>query len=95
MNYMNLHATYYAVWQTDTILLRLNFESLIRLDRSIKVRSRAGARDFSSSLCVQTDSEAHPASFEMCTGGPFPGAKARPGRDADHSTPSSAEVLNE
>jgi hypothetical protein len=25
-------------------------------------------------------------------GGPFPGAKAQPGRDADHSPPSSAEV---
>jgi hypothetical protein len=31
----------------------------------------------------------------MGTGGPFPGAKARPGRDADHSPPSSAEVENE
>jgi hypothetical protein len=30
-----------------------------------------------------------------CTGGPFPGDKARPGRDADHSPPSSAEVKNE
>jgi hypothetical protein len=28
-------------------------------------------------------------------GGPFPGAKARPGRDADHSPQSSAEVVNE
>jgi hypothetical protein len=28
----------------------------------------------------------------MGTGGPFPGGKARPGRDADHSPPSSAEV---
>jgi hypothetical protein len=28
----------------------------------------------------------------MGTGGPFPGAKARLGRDADHSPPSSAEV---
>jgi hypothetical protein len=27
--------------------------------------------------------------------GSFPGAKARPGRDADHSPPSSAEVVNE
>jgi hypothetical protein len=27
-------------------------------------------------------------------GGPFPGGKARPGRDADHSPPSSAEVKN-
>jgi hypothetical protein len=31
----------------------------------------------------------------MGAGGPFPRAKARPGRDADHSTPSSAEVENE
>jgi hypothetical protein len=28
-------------------------------------------------------------------GGPFPGGKARPGRDADHSPLSSAEVVNE
>jgi hypothetical protein len=39
---------------------------------------------FSSSLCAQTSSEAHPAFYPMDTGGPFPGAKARPGRDADH-----------
>jgi hypothetical protein len=31
----------------------------------------------------------------MGTGGSFPGGKARPGRDADHSPPSSAEVKNE
>jgi hypothetical protein len=31
----------------------------------------------------------------MDTEGPFPGGKARPGRDADHSLPSSAEVVNE
>jgi hypothetical protein len=31
----------------------------------------------------------------MGTGGPVPGAKARPGRDADHSPPSSAEVEND
>jgi hypothetical protein len=51
--------------------------------------------DFSSNLCVQNSSGAHPASCTMVTGGPFPGAKARPGRDADHSPPSSAEVENE
>jgi hypothetical protein len=28
-------------------------------------------------------------------GGPFPGIKALPGRDADHSPPSTAEVENE
>jgi hypothetical protein len=31
----------------------------------------------------------------MGTGGPFRGGKARPGRDADHSPPSSAEVVTE
>jgi hypothetical protein len=58
------------------------------------VRSPAGAKDFSSSLCVQTGSGAHPASCTMGTGGLFPGGKARPGRDADHSPSSSAEVEN-
>jgi hypothetical protein len=64
-------------------------------DRAIGVRSPAGAKDFSSSLCVQTGSGAHPTSCTMGTGGPFPGGKARPGRDADHSPPSSTEVENE
>jgi hypothetical protein len=50
---------------------------------------------FSSNHRVQTGSAAHPASCTMGTGGPFAGAKARPGRDADHSPPSSAEVKNE
>jgi hypothetical protein len=31
----------------------------------------------------------------MGTGGPFLGGKAWPGRDADHSPPSCAEVKNE
>jgi hypothetical protein len=30
------------------------------------------AKGFSCSLCVQTSSEAHPASYPMGTGGPFP-----------------------
>jgi hypothetical protein len=52
-------------------------------DRAIGVRSPAGTEDFSSILCP------------MGTGDPFPGGKARPGRDADHSPPSSADVVNE
>jgi hypothetical protein len=64
-------------------------------DRGIEVRSPTGAEDFSSSPCVQTGSGAYPASYPMGTGGPFPGGKARPGRDADHSPPSSAEVKNQ
>jgi hypothetical protein len=61
-------------------------------DRAIEVRSPAGAKDFSSILCIQTGSGTHPASYTMGTGDPFPGGKARSGRDADHSPPSSAEV---
>jgi hypothetical protein len=66
-------------------------------DRAMRVRSPAGATDFSSNLCVQTGSGAHPTSctMGMGTGVPFPGGKARPGRDADYSPPSSAEVVNE
>jgi hypothetical protein len=53
-------------------------------DRAIGVRSPAGAKDFSSSLLYNG------------YWGSFPrGVKARPGRDADHSPPSSAEVENE
>jgi hypothetical protein len=54
-------------------------------DWTTGVRSPAEAKDFSSNLCVQTGSEANPASCKMGTGGPFPGGKERPGRDADHS----------
>jgi hypothetical protein len=46
---------------------------------------RQRQEDLSSSLCVQTGSEAHQASCTMGTGGPFPSGKARPVRDADHS----------
>jgi hypothetical protein len=58
-------------------------------DWVIEVRSPTVAEDFSSSPCVQTGSEVHPASYPMGTGGPFPGGKARPERDADHSPPYS------
>jgi hypothetical protein len=44
-------------------------------DWAIRVRSPVGAKDFSSNLCVQTGSGAHPASCSMGTGGPFSGAK--------------------
>jgi hypothetical protein len=63
--------------------------------RVIVVRSLAETNDFSSNLCVQTGAGVHPPSCTMGTGGPFPGGKARPGRDVDHSPPSRAEVVNE
>jgi hypothetical protein len=54
-------------------------------DRAIDVRSPAEAIGFSFSFCVQTGSGSHPVSCPIDTGGPFSGAEARPGRDADHS----------
>jgi hypothetical protein len=47
--------------------------SWLRIGR-LGVRSPAEAKDFSSNLCVQSGSEAHPASCSMGTGGPFPGS---------------------
>jgi hypothetical protein len=50
---------------------------------------------FFSSLYVQTRSVAHPPSYPTGTGGGvLSRGKARPGRDADHSSPPSAEVKN-
>jgi hypothetical protein len=74
----------------------VSIESVYGLDdRAIEVQPPAQARGFLSNICVQTGSGAHLASCTMGTGGPFPGGKARPGRDADHSPPFSAEVVNE
>jgi hypothetical protein len=64
-------------------------------DRVIGVRSPAGAEDFSSSLCVRPALGPTQPPVQWVPGGPFSGGKARPGRDADHSPPSSAEVVNE
>jgi hypothetical protein len=57
-----------------------NFPPHITTDRS-KFDPRQWRKGFSSNLCVQTGSGAHPASCAMGTGGPFPGGKARPRRD--------------
>jgi hypothetical protein len=54
--------------------------------RAIEVRSRQRQKIFPLA------SVSRPA---LGIRGTFPGAKARPGRDADHSPPSSAEVENE
>jgi hypothetical protein len=64
-------------------------------DCTAEVWSPTEAEDFSSNLCVQTGSGVHPASCTVWTGGSFPGGKERPGREADHSPPSSAEVKKE
>jgi hypothetical protein len=64
------------------------------LDDRVSIPDR-GRGFFLLSLRVQTGSGAHPAACTMGIGGPFPGGKARPGCDADHSPPSSAAVKTE
>jgi hypothetical protein len=60
-------------------------------DWGSRVRFAAGAGNLSLHHRVKTGSEAHPASYSMDTRGSFPEVK-RPGCEADHSPPSSAEV---
>jgi hypothetical protein len=62
-----------------------SYQSYNLYSRANGVRSPARVKDFFYSFCVQTGSGAHPASCKIGTGGPFPGGKARPGSDADHS----------
>jgi hypothetical protein len=61
-------------------------------DCMVGVRFPAEAGNFSLRHRVQTASGAHPASYPVGTGG-SQGVK-RPAREADHSSPSSAEVKN-
>jgi hypothetical protein len=60
-------------------------------DLDSKVRFPARAGNFSLHHRVQNGSEAQPASYPMGTRGSSLGVK-RPGREADHSPPSNAEV---
>jgi hypothetical protein len=48
-------------------------------------------QEFSLLHLLQTGFGVHPTSYTMGTGGSFPAVK-RPGREADHSPPTSAEV---
>jgi hypothetical protein len=64
-------------------------------DCVVRVWSPAEVSDFFCGLCVQIGSGAHPASYPMGTGGPFPEGKARPKCDADHLPPCGAKVNNE
>jgi hypothetical protein len=64
----------------------LSIVSGYRLDNwAMRLDPRQRQEDFSSKPFVQTGYGSHPASCTMGTGGPFPGAKAELGRDADRS----------
>jgi hypothetical protein len=60
-------------------------------DRGSRVRFLAGARNFSLHYRVQNGSGAHAATYQWVQGALFLGIKWQ-GREADHSSPSSAEV---
>jgi hypothetical protein len=62
-------------------------------DRGSRIRFPAGAGNYALHHRVQNGSGSHPTSHPMGTGGSFSGVK-RPGSEADHSPPSSAEVKN-
>jgi hypothetical protein len=62
-------------------------------DRGCRVRFPAEAGNFSLHHYVQNGSGAHPASYPMGIRAVSLGVK-RPGYEADHSPPSSAEVKN-
>jgi hypothetical protein len=59
-------------------------------DRGVGIRVPVRSRIFTSHV-VQTGSLVHSTSYTMGTAGSFPGVK-RPGREADHSPPTSTEV---
>jgi hypothetical protein len=56
---------------------------------------RQRQEDLSSKLCGQNGSGTHTRLLSNGYRGSFPWGKAWPGRDADHSPPSSAKVVNE
>jgi hypothetical protein len=60
-------------------------------DRGSRVGFPAEAGNFSLHHRVQNGSGAHLDSYQMGTRGSFPGVKL-PGREAEHSPPSSVEV---
>jgi hypothetical protein len=62
--------------------------------RTIEVRFPAEAKGFFL-YPLSPDRFWGPTSCTMGTGDPFPGSKSRPERDADHSPPSTSEVVNE
>jgi hypothetical protein len=64
-------------------------------DRAIGVRSPAGQRNFPLASVSRPALGPTQPPVQWVPGVLSPGVKARPGRDADHSPPSSADVENE
>jgi hypothetical protein len=63
----------------------------VATDWTAVVRSPTEAEDFP----LTPASRPALGPYTVGTGGSFPGGKARPGRDANHAPPSSAEIKKE
>jgi hypothetical protein len=61
-------------------------------DRGSRVRFAAAPENFSLHHRFQNGPGTHPTSYPISASDPFPGGVKRPGRESDHSPPSSAEV---
>jgi hypothetical protein len=74
---MTLHKWANYPWICNIIwgLGWLSQYSVLTTDWTTGVRSPTEAKDFSSTLCVQTSSEIHPASYRMGNRSPFPEVK--------------------
>jgi hypothetical protein len=64
-------------------------------DRAIGFDSRRGQRIFPLASVSRPALGPTQPPVQWVPGALSPGVKARPGRDSDHSPPSSAEVVNE
>jgi hypothetical protein len=95
---------YISTTQNLCVILFLGERGLPFRDSSVCIATGYGLDDWSSGIRfpavagnlsllhrVQTGCGAHPASYPLCTGALFPGTK-RPGRETDHSPPSSAQI---
>jgi hypothetical protein len=68
LNFSSFHILW-PQWMGAVVSQSVPTVSDYRLDdRATGVRSPAEAKDFSSILCVQTSSEAHPVSYPLVTG---------------------------
>jgi hypothetical protein len=83
--------TFYVCYVHETVSLS---SPMISYKVTFSHRHPAGAENFSLHHRVKTGSGTHPASYSIGTRVSFPGVR-RPGRESDHSPPSSAEVRNE
>jgi hypothetical protein len=85
-NYHNIFA-YFIIFTISSVVIATGYGLE---DGGVGVRVPV-EQEFSLFHVVQTDPGVHPISYTMSTGG-FSSGMKRPGRKADHSYPTSAEV---